>query len=461
MKKEWVIEPVPVTEISGTLKEVGVGETMGNSGEKLDAKEEEQIERKAGLGYWLTSFFLVAQMAGAGFLAIPKAVSHASWGGAVMIILFCVSVGFSGMRLGRCWVILEERWEDYKKPSRQPYQEIAYRALGIHGRRFVLVSILLTLIGSTIVYIILIAGMINNFVPSLSTCIWCLIVAGTLLPGIWLGSPKDFWQASVLAVVATVVAVLVIDVKLIMDKDIFLEANPTHSLPTLTSFSLGFGTILFSFGGASVFPTIQNDMKNRSDFWKSVILSFAVILLLYFPVGILAFVLIGDYLNDNVLLSVGPSLIVTIAIALQIINLAGTYIITLNPVVQTIEDIIGVPNNFCWQRVLVRSSLMVFELLIAFAVPNFGLILNLIGGSTVSCLSFILPPLMYMKLVDDKSNKTWPERNIPTWERIYLWTILIVGVIGGLSATISAIMAITEPTAFHKSCFMNFLGTST
>ncbi|KAB7500325.1 hypothetical protein Anas_03092 [Armadillidium nasatum] len=223
---------------------------MGNSGEKLDAKEEEQMERKAGLGYWLTSFFLVAQMAGAGFLAIPKAVSHASWGGAVMIILFCVSVGFSGMRLGRCWVILEERWEDYKKPSRQPYQEIAFRALGIHGR-----------------------------------------------------------------------------------------------LPTLTSFSLGFGTILFSFGGASVFPTIQNDMKNRSDFWKSVILSFAVILLLYFPVGVLAFVLIGDNLNDNVLLSVGPSVIVTIAIALQIINLAGTYIITLNPVVQTVEDIIGVPTK--------------------------------------------------------------------------------------------------------------------
>ena len=44
--------------------------------------------------------------------------------------------------------------------------------------------------------------------------------------------------------------------------------------PSISSFSLGFGAVLFSFGGASMFPTVQNDMRDRTQFWKSVVLAF-------------------------------------------------------------------------------------------------------------------------------------------------------------------------------------------
>jgi len=460
MKKDYVLNPESITTVSGTLKDVGVGESMGNSGDKLAEKGEEP-ERKAGLSFGMASFFMVAQMAGAGFLSLPKAVANAGWGGVVMIVVFCISVGFAASRLGRCWNILEERWDEYKKPSRQPYQEIAYRAFGIHGRRLVLACLMITLTGSTIVFIILIAQMIGSYVPSLSQCEWVLIVSAVILPTVWLGSPKDFWQASVLAVLATVVAVVVIVAKIIYDREKYIAAHPVHSLPTISSFSLGFSAILFSYGGASVFPTIQNDMKNKADFTKSVIFSFSIILMLYLPVGIVGYVLIGDAVDSNILLTVGPSVIVLVAIGLQIVNLLGTFIISMNPVVQTLEDIIGIPTHFCWQRVAIRSSVIVLEVLVAFAIPDFALILNLIGASTIGCLTFVMPPLMYMRLVDDRSEKSWPERNVALWERIYLWVILIVGVVGGLAGTVSAVMAILQPSSFSQSCFVNFLGTKT
>jgi len=38
--------------------------------------------------------------------------------------------------------------------------------------------------------------------------------------------------------------------------------------------ALGFGIILFAFGGAPAFPTIQHDMQVTSDFNKAVILGF-------------------------------------------------------------------------------------------------------------------------------------------------------------------------------------------
>ena len=49
---------------------------MGASGEFLTGPDPHTGEtRKKGLSFGMTSFFLVAQMAGAGFLALPKAVS--------------------------------------------------------------------------------------------------------------------------------------------------------------------------------------------------------------------------------------------------------------------------------------------------------------------------------------------------------------------------------------------------
>ncbi|ROT83183.1 Proton-coupled amino acid transporter 4 [Penaeus vannamei] len=241
-------------------------------------------EKKEGLGMWMTSFFLIAQMAGAGFLSLPKALSNTGWLGVPMLILFCTMVGFSGTRLGKCWVILEERYPEYKNPCRQPYMEIADRALGVHGRRLTLVSVVITLMGGTIVFLILIASFLNGLIPQLSPCEWLLVVAAVILPFTWLGTPKDFWQASVLAVVSTAVACIVIFIQILVEVE--EHEDPFYQNPTISTFALGFGAILFAFGGASVFPTIQNDMADRRQFGKSVVVGFAAILSLYLPVAV-------------------------------------------------------------------------------------------------------------------------------------------------------------------------------
>ena len=47
-----------------------------------------------------------------------------------------------------------------------------------------------------------------------------------------------------------------------------------HDKPTFLSLSLAFGTIVFSFGGISAFPTIQNDMQHPHKFPWSVMLAY-------------------------------------------------------------------------------------------------------------------------------------------------------------------------------------------
>ncbi|XP_045125205.1 amino acid transporter AVT1B-like [Portunus trituberculatus] len=418
-------------------------------------------QTKQGLGMGMTGFFLIAQMAGAGFLALPRALANTGWLGIIMMLLFCMSVAFVGTRLGRSWVILEERWpQEYHGGVRQPYMDIAERSLGYVGRQIAMWSVVLNLYGSTTVHIILISQMLAAVVQAetdfcLTKCHVILIVGFCLIPLTWLGSPKDFWQASILAVVATLMAVVVIVVQIFLSEDTL--DPPQYSNPTVASFSLGFGSILFAFGGAAVFPTIQNDMSDRSQFWKSVIIGFSGILSLYLPVALVGYIEIGDAVDSNILLSVGITNIVVVAIAMEIINLLCTFIISSNPVFQSIEEVFRVPKRFGPRRVVLRTAMVLVQMVIGLAVPNFDKILNLIGGSLITLCTFVLPPVMYMRLVEDRSDKSWPQRTIPLWEKVYLIEIICVGLCGGILSTITSAYELINPTGEGDvSCFSSF-----
>nr|XP_053644910.1 uncharacterized protein LOC128697303 [Cherax quadricarinatus] len=389
------------------------------------------------------------------FSFFQKAVANCGWIGVLLLVVFCVAIGFSGTRLGKCWMLLEERWpQQYKNACRTPYLEIAERSMGPHARRLVLVCMLTTLLGGTIVFLILVASFMNQLVVQVSLCEWVLITAVLLLPLTWLGTPKDFWQASVLAATATAVACIVIFIELILEADAY--KNPIYQNPTVDTFALGFGAILFAFGGASVFPTIQNDMGDRSLFSKAVVVAFVVLLVLYLPVATAGYVIQGIDVNDNVLLAVDSSKgIVKAAIVLQVINLLGTYVISFNPISQTFEDLLGIDNKFGWKRCVLRSVIVILEVVVGLAIPDFGKILNLIGGSSVTVCTFVMPPLMYMRLMHMK-NSNWTQRHMELWETVLLSLIAIVGVVGGITSTVTAIIEIINPDSLSTSCFSNF-----
>uniref|UniRef100_A0A6A7G403 Proton-coupled amino acid transporter 2-like n=1 Tax=Hirondellea gigas TaxID=1518452 RepID=A0A6A7G403_9CRUS len=406
-----------------------------------------------GFSFYIAGFFIVAQLGGAGFVSLPSALAHTGWLGLPMMILFCFLVGFSATRLGYCYNILEERWpEQYSLPARQPYMEIADRAFGKHGRAITLFCVVASQFGGTTVFIILIAEMLNSLITAVSICEWVLIVGLLITPFTWLGTPNDFWIGPMIAVVSTVLACVVIIVQALLDAP-DVGNMVQHVNPSVTSFALGFSSIAFAYSGVSVFPTIQNDMVDRTQFWKSIIIGFACILTLYIPVSSSGYAVYGTDVDTNILFSVPQGIAVTMAMSLQIINLLGSYVIGFSTVTQATEDILNIPKNFNWKRIVCRTFTVWLEVLICLAIPDFSLILNLIGGSTMTVCSFILPPLMYMKLAS--SGPLHTQRKIPLWMKIALIEIVIIGSIGGLLSTITAVYAIIT-TPFSSSCFIEF-----
>ena len=76
------------------------------------------------------------------------------------------------------------------------------------------------------------------------------------------------------ALLTTVVACICIFIQAGIDAPAKKEDGLYYPSPTASSFFLAFGSILFAFGGASSFPTIQNDMIDKTQFERSVNFAF-------------------------------------------------------------------------------------------------------------------------------------------------------------------------------------------
>jgi len=396
-----------------------------------------------GLGILSAAILLAGEMAGSGVLALPSAMVGTGGAlGIVLIITFTLNSLYSGTRLGMCWLILEERYEEYRGQVRDPYPAIGERAIGRWGRIISMIAIALTLYGGCCVFIVLISQLLGSLVHEatglqLTLCSWMVIAATGLTPLTWMGTPKDFWWIAVGALVSTMAACILVIINCIM-KGITYEDKSFPS-PTFHGSFEAFASIMFAYAGASTFPTIQADMKDRGKFIYSAIIAIMILFLIYFPVAVSCYYSLGSSVSDNIVLNMTEGWERVLVEIMLLIHLITTFPIILNPPTQIMEHVLKISADFNWKRCAFRTLTVFFLLFIAESIPSFGAILQLIGASTVTLLTFIFPPLFYMRLVDaSTNNKEWIQRKLPVWERVYCWTLIVIGVAGGCIATFIA-----------------------
>lgn len=151
------------------------------------------------------------------------------------------------------------RWPEYRSHTRKPYPEIAYRAMGPRMKLIVSICIDITQFGVGVVYLLLSAKNIRDFVETFfnrnfSYCYVIIIVAIALLPVTFLKSPQDFWAAVVLAMFTTTLAVILIILSASMD---YGKCAPHRHMPefNIVNYFLALGTLIFSYGGHAAFPS--------------------------------------------------------------------------------------------------------------------------------------------------------------------------------------------------------------
>jgi len=487
---------------------------IGINVSEIDKRMREQDVAEHGLGVATAAIFLAGEMAGSGVLALPNAMIGTGWGGAFLIFIFTVNACFSGTRLGSCWVILEERYEEFQREIRDPYPSIGEKAVGRWGRLTSVGCICFTLYGAGTVFIVLIAQLLGSLLKDLTSeylglCAWMVIVAAFLIPLTWLGSPKDFWLIAVGALLSTVTACILIMVQQLLDHSYFenldnsegslqsvqhetlgesldnctkrnvwfdnpynkSEPNHGHDQPscdisypaaTISGTCKAFASIMFAFAGASTFPTIQADMKEKEKFNMAASIACIILGLIYVPMGVLGYYSLGHQAEANVVLSLSPGPVRIVIEVMLLIHLISAFPILLNAPCQYFEQLFSIPSEFNWKRCTFRSIVVMLLLFIALTIPNFGSILDLVGACSVTLLTFVFPPYFYMRLCDSsKDNKEWTQRTLPLWERTYCWVLIVIGLCGGASATYTAITNVFG-AEFSLPCYVKpFIGNYT
>ncbi|KAK3763183.1 hypothetical protein RRG08_018752 [Elysia crispata] len=407
-----------------------------------------------GMSVLTTAVFIVGEVAGSGVLALPKALNDTGWIGLAVMVLIAVVSTFTGTLLGRCWVIVRQRYpSSMDHEVRQPYPSIGQAAFGKHCRRLVAFCVDFTCFGSTVVFLLLtsenLSELLSRFGVHVSFCVWLMVVTAVLCPLCWLGTPKDFWQIGLTAALATALACLMILTQMAEDAPDMPPAF--HGPLKAKDFFAAFGIISFGFGGHQSFPTIQVDMVKPERFGVSLSIAYCTILIIYLPVIISSFLLYGDNLEPNILLSISPGPLLSVAEILITLHLMAGVVILINPVCQESEELLRIPARFGWKRVLFRTGVMGLVLFTALTLPKFGAILSLIGGSTLTCMGFIFPPLFYLKLCSMKGE--WDNIEPPLHEKVACVEIILVGMVAGAASTYSAVDSLFFDSNMAVPCY--------
>ena len=333
-----------------------------------------------GLSVLTCALFIVGQMAGSGVLALPRAITNSGWSGVVLLIVCALVSLYCGVLLGKCWMQVREKACVDEPFPRDPYPTIGYECYGRLGRGIVECCLLATLIGVSIVLLLIsaqnISSLVDKKIGSVDTHvnearIWLLIISVCIVPFIYLGTLKHMWPFAVIATATTSIACCLIIIKSCIDWPSDLNTVPTADV-TVDSFFTAFGTILFAFGGASLFPSFQADMKEPAKFTRSAISAFLIVLLMYLPTCILPFIVYGANNKDNALQTIknqgdkgSVRNIAVVAEVLITLHLLFSFLIVLNPISQQFEEFLKWPNRkYLFSKIYIliaaRSSSVLF-----------------------------------------------------------------------------------------------------
>jgi len=250
-----------------------------------------------------------------------------------------------------------------------------------------------------------------------------------MLPLTYLGTPKDFSAIGPLATTCSIVSGLFILINLAMISHSNGFTVPKRYLVNPETALAAFGTLQFTFGGIAIFPTIQNDLEEPEKFPYAVAVGYSIVVAVYTLISTLAFVILDEKIQEDLLTSFSTMSLYkecvyfrTYVILAQILicgHVLSAFVMLINPINQQLEGMFNAPVYFTWQRIIIRTTMVLIIIAIAISIPNFGPILSLAGGTLFTLLNVIFPILFYCKLTN----------NIHIIKQILLAIIIILSVI--------------------------------
>ncbi|CAG8771127.1 10176_t:CDS:2, partial [Acaulospora morrowiae] len=235
----------------------------------------------------------------------------------------------------------------------------------------------------------------------LETQTWVYICAIiTWIPLILLKSMKDVTFLSIMGAIASAVVVIVVLTTSIVEYPD--KGSDQRDFINLKNLPFVIATFNFCFGGNIVFPNIESSMKNARDWSKVLTISIFIITLMYLLIGIPAYITYGRSLQSPIYLSLPPGPSATVAIIMITTHILLALPVYLTSFSMEIENLLivqefEVRRRFVW-RVIIRSLIMAFTVLMAVNIPFASDLVELLGAAGNGMLLVVTPIILWVKL---------------------------------------------------------------
>lgn len=422
---------------------------------------------------------------GSGLLALAPAVGNAGWVGVPIIVLCGLCGAYTSYTLGwtifRLQAAVDEPSLEESSPSGsdtdgsstansseerfQSYEDVSAQALGIFGRILALVLQGLMLIGVCTIFLVLI-GINAVQLEQMYKVEWLtkrqvilLAAALELIPCVLVGTVKETFILTALGALCSAICAVVVVISAFTTRPSALrtcleDPNASIQWPFVTDLkglSLCWNTVVFSFGGINVLPALLVDFHSRGVLARALVSftwrSYLFIIFFYVIVAVSGFAVGGDAMasakvDSNVLIglqgckdssgTVDWSLLIAFASITLHVVLAMP--VPFHACAETLELMLGIreqtlKSSCAWGLFwrLPRLLLLASCTALAYLLPFFGALLNVVAAIAGQATVFILPIILSWAIQRQQKYRI----------RFYDWLLgilcLFVGVLGGVT----------------------------
>jgi len=327
---------------------------------------------------------------GAGLLGMPFAFSQSGW--ILAIIGLCSASSANAYAMLLLVKTRKKLEKDKGHKDIKGYGDLGRILAGNRGEKLVNGCLVVSQVGFATAYIIFIAANLYNVakINRAITCFGCVPILALLV------QIQDMGKLSKFSLMANVSNLVGISAVLMQDYQIYKDGNHEEQLVTFNFSNLLYilGVSIYSLEGAGMVLPLESSYENRDNFSSILTTCIIGITTLLAGFGFCGYRAFGALTETPITLNLEGEWAATVKIALCV-ALYFTFPIMMFPVNEVMEDFFlkkgPRPNR------IFRASVVLFSASIAYAVPNFGKFLSLVGSSVCTILGFILPAFFHLK----------------------------------------------------------------